>query len=483
MLLRPVLAVAGAAVASLGLGGAAAAPPVTRAALPVACQRWDGGGVLAMACDPSRSARGIRLHLGRETATGGRGLARVFGGEPLQAGETLTLRWRAPSSRAVLLVRAGSPSGPRTVVLDLRGRPSRVDVTLQADGSLVVRTPGRTATVAPPPPYDVAWSPRSARAAATRLLAAVDDLEGDRRSLRTLCAAMDRDVLAAFDLELGDPRTYPCWLDLAVHIFGLENVPTPTATTHHGLALSVHGGRAVLATRLVHRYRPNGAFDPTRVEVRARVMLVRDGQGIWRLATVEPLLPLVAVGHRRAYTDAELERLYRHDAAAGRRRAAREARADAARQAATVDASGPAPCAAPLTADRAADVSIGDSANHARDQAAHGDVDVTGAGIAGGCLAITTAGPLPASFDVELYDERGRRLDVEVAGGRVVVVRPPGDDDGDPTPQPVAGVAAHLDPSGLVVALPPELTGTVTVTLGADREHLRYFDDATAKAG
>jgi hypothetical protein len=482
MLLRPVLAAAGAA-ASLGPGGPAAAPPVTRTALPAACVRWDGGGVMAMACDPDFKARGIRLHLGRETATGEHGLARVFGGEPLQPGETVTLRWRGASKGAVLVLKAGAPEGPRRVIVDLRTRPSRVDVTAQADGSLLVRTPGRTATVAPPPPYDVAWAPRSARAAATQLLAAVDDLEGDTRSLRTVCAAMDRDVFASYDLELGDPRHHPCWVSLAIHTFGLENVPTAIATRHHGLALAVHGGRAVLATRLVHRFRPYSRFDPTRVELKARVLLVRDGAGVWRLATVDPLLPLVAVEQHHAFTDAELAREYRRDAASGRRRAAREARADAARQADAVDGSGPAPCSAPLTADPAGDVSITDSANHARIQAAHGDVDLTGAGIAGGCVAITAAGALPASFDVELYDDRGRRLDVEVAAGRVVVVRPPGDDDRDPTPQPVSGIAAHLDPNGLVVAVPPELSGAVSFTLSADRDHERYFDEATAKVG
>jgi hypothetical protein len=424
------------------------------------------------------------VRLGRETGTGEHGVARVFGTEPLQAGETLTLRWRQPSPRGALSLQAAAPQGPRRVVLDLRARPARVDVTAQADGSLVVRTPARTAIVPAPPPYEVTWAPRTARAAAAQLLAAVDRLEASARALRTVCAALERDVFASFELEFGDPQSYPCWSALGFHVFGDENVPRPTATVHHGLALAVRGGRAILSTRLTHRYRPNSSSDPDRVAVRARVLLVRDGQGIWRLATVEPLLALVAVVHRRAFTDAELDRLHRHDAADGRRLAAREARAEAAREAVTVDGSAPAPCAAaPLVADRAGDVSIGDSAQHARSQGAHADVDVLGAGVSGGCVAVRSAGPLPARFELELYDDGEHRFDVRVTDGRVLVQSPAPDDAADQTPVPVAGAAAHLDPAGLVVLLPSALAGHVTLTLAADRDHLRYFDDATAASG
>lgn len=483
-MLRPLLAVAAvAAVASLALAAPAGAEPLTRVAVPSSCQHWDGDGVLALACDPTRGAAPVRVHLGRETGSGEHGVARVFGTEPLQAGETLTLRWRHPSARAVLSLQVAAPEGPRRVVLDLRARPLRVDVTAQADGSLVVRTPARTATVPAPPPFDVAWGPRTARAAAAQLLAAVDRLESSDRALRTVCAALDREVFASFELEFGDPRRYPCWGALVFHVFGDENVPRPTATVHDGLSFAVRGGRAILSTRLTHRYRPYSQSDPHRIAVRARALLVRDGQGIWRLATVEPLLPLVAVVHPRAFSDAELDRLHRHDAADGRRLAAREARAETARQAATADGSAPAPCAAPLEADPPGDVSIGDPGQHARSQAAHADVDVVGAGVAGRCLAVRSGAPLPARFDLEFYDAKGHAFDVGVADGRVLVQSPAPDDSDDQTPVPVAGVAAHVDPTGLVVLLPSALADQVTLTLGVDRDHLRYFDDATVPGG
>ena len=75
----------------------------------------------------------------------------------------------------------------------------------------------------------------------------------------------------------------------------------------------------------MHRYRPSSTGDPERLAVHARVLLVRDAQGIWRLGTVEPLLPLVATSHRRPFTDAELDRLYRSDVRDGRKAAGKQA--------------------------------------------------------------------------------------------------------------------------------------------------------------
>ncbi len=212
----------------------------------------------------------------------------------------------------------------------------------------------------------------------------------------------------------------------------------------------------------------------------ARVLLVRDAQGVWRLATVEPLLPLVAVEHRRAFTDAELARLYRHGAADGRKAVADAARRDAAREAATVDAAGPAPCAVTLAGDRAGDVVVQESEFRARDQAASAGVDLVGAGRAGGCLAVRSAGPLPGRFTVSLRDARNRALQVSATDGRVVVLDTT---DEDAAPKPLPGAAAHLDPDGLVVALPVVAVGPSTVTLALERSEISYSDDATVAGG
>ena len=244
-------------------------------------------------------------------------------------------------------------------------------MTAQADGSLLVTTPAGTDDVPPPASLDV---PVGSRAARTRgrmqLLSAVDHLERSPPALRdAVCRARPRRLpLLPAALRRSRSATRAS-SGLAFFVFGDENVPRPTSTVHHGSALAVRGGRAVLRTTLTHRYVPNSNVDPRRLAVPARVLLVRDGQGIWRLATVEPLLPLVAVSHRRAFTDAELARLYRHGAAEGRKAVADAARRDAAREAATVDGAAPAPCAAALAGDPRGDVVVQESEFRARDQA------------------------------------------------------------------------------------------------------------------
>src|SRR3954465_9959038 len=431
-MLRPVLAVVTGAVASLALAAPAGAAPLTRADLPGACRGAGGEYVVALACDPAHRAAQTHLRLGAAEGDhpSGRGIARLASAEPLQPGETVSLGWRHPSARAVLSVMAMGPQRPRRVILDLRARPESVDVTAQADGSLLVVTPAGSAPLAPPASLHVPsqarpdgrWAPRTAHAAAAQLLGAVDRMERSSRALATLCAALDRDVFGYYELLFGDPQRYPCSSGLGFFVFGDENVPRPTSTVHRGAALAIHRGRAVLRTTLTHRYRPDSDSDPTRVTVRARALLVRDAAGIWRLATVEPLLPLVAVQHRAAFTDAELARLYRHGAAEGRKAVADAARRDAAREAARVDAAGPAPCAVPLAADPPGDVVVQESEDRARDQAASAGVDLVGAGLSGGCLAVRTAGPLPARFALSLLDARNRTLEVSVADGRAVVL-------------------------------------------------------------
>jgi hypothetical protein len=460
-------------LASLALAAPAGAAPLTRPELPAECRDAGGEYVVALACDPEGRAAQTQLRLGAEEGrhSYGRGIARLGSAEPLQPGETVSLRWHSPSPRAVLSVTAMAPERPRTVILDLRSRPTSVDVTAQAAGS---------DALPPPASLDVRWEPRTAHAAARQLLSAVDRIERSTQALATLCGALDLDVFAYFQLLFGDPQRYPCPSGLAFFVFGDENVPRPTSTVHHGSALSVSRGRAVLRTRLAHRYLPYSDSDPRRLTVRARVLLVRDAQGIWRLATVEPLLPLVAVSHRRAFTDAELARLYRHGAAEGRRAAADAARRDAARQAATVDATAPAPCAVTVAGDPAGDVVVQESEFRARDQAASAGVDLVGAGAAGRCLAVRSAGPLPARFTVSLLDARNRTLQVSVADGRVVVLDTT---DEDVAPKPLPGAAAHLDPDGLVVALPVGLSGTVTVTLAIERSEISYGDSARVRGG
>jgi hypothetical protein len=468
-------------VVSLALAAPAGAAPLTRPTVPGFCRDWDGDRVVALACDPDRKARAIRLDLGAEHAepTYELGVGRFKGAEPLQAGETLTLSWTHPSSRAVLAIMVAGPERPREVVLDLRARPARIEVTAQADGALVVTTPAGSATVPAPAPVVVTWQPRTARAAATQLLSAVDRMERSTAALKTLCAALDRDVFAYFELLYGDPERYPCTSGLALFVFGDENVPRPTSTVHRGSSLAVHRGRALLSTSLTHRYTSLSQGDPERLVVRARILLVRDAQGLWRLATITPLLPLFAVQHRHPSTDSELARFYRNDAREGRKSAAAAARLQAQRAAATVDGAVPAPCAVAQKGDRAGDVVVQESEYRARDQAAHAGVDLVGVGVSGRCVAVRSAGPLPASFELHLRDEREHELAVTVVDGRVLVQDASDEDAG---PKPIGGVAAHLDADGLVLALPFALSGTVDAMLGIELGELSYSDGARVKS-
>jgi hypothetical protein len=471
-----------AVLATLTLGAPAGEARLTRSELPKPCRFNGGEEVFVLACDPDGRADRIHLSLGsaRQAApTEEPGVARLRSDEPLQAGETISLRWRHPSAHAVLSVMAAAPDRSRRVILDLRGRPASVHVAAQADGSLLVTTPTGTVTVPPPPSLDVPWEPRTAHAAAGQLLGAVDHLESSLRARATLCAALDRAVFPYYELLLLDPERYPCFSALTFFVFGDENVPVATSTVHHGSALAVRGGRAVLRTTLTHRYIPNSNSDPRRLDVRTRVLLVRDAQGIWRLATVDPLLPLVAVSHRKPYTDAELARAHRHDMVAARRAAADAARRDAARQAATVDGGAPAPCAVGSGADPPGDVVVQER-DPARNQAAFAGVDLVGAGLTGRCLAVRSAGPLPARFTVALHNASfTRALEVAVAGGRVVVLDTT---DDDAPPEPLPGAAAHLDPDGLVVLLPVTLAGVESVTLGEERSDVGYSDQARVTA-
>ncbi len=467
-----------AAAAYLLVSAPAATQPVTRPALPSECRAWGGERTLALACDPKHDARSIRLTLGAQHGhpTDELGIGQLGGVEPLQPGETLSLRWSHPSARSVLAVSAVAPKGPRLVILDLRTRPESVDVTAQVDGSLRVTTPARTVTVpAQAAPAAVDWQPRTARTAATRVLSAVDRLERSQASLRTLCAALDRDAFQFYEQLFGDPARYPCASGLAFYVFGDENVPRPTSTVHRGSALAVHGGRALLSTTLTHRYHPSSTNDPTRLVVHARVLLVRDAQGIWRLGTVEPLLPLVAVEHRRPFADAELDRLYRSGVREGRKAAAAAARLQAQRAAATVDGAAPAPCAVALGGDPAGDVVVQESELRARDQRANAGVDLVGVGVAGRCMALRAAGPLPATFEVGLRAADGHELQVTVAGGRVLVEDVT---DQDFPPKPLRGAAAHLDPDGLTVSLPQALKAPTRVMLSIERGEVSYSDDA-----
>ena len=115
----------------------------------------------------------------------------------------------------------------------------------------------------------------------------------------------------------------------------------------------------------------------------------------------------------------------------------------------------------------------------ARDQVAHAGVDLVGLGVSGSCVALRSAGPLPARFEVHLRDDRRHERAITVADGRVLV-----QDAADEAAglEPIRGVAAHLDADGLVLALPLTLSGTLDAMLSLEVDELSYSDDARVRS-
>ena len=140
-----------------------------------------------------------------------------------------------------------------------------------------------------------------------------------------------------------------------------------------------------------------------------------------------------------------------------------------------MDATAPVPCALAPAGDPAGDVVVQESDDRARDQAAHADVDLVGLGVAGSCVALRSAGPLPARFELHLRDDRAHELAVTVTDGRVLVQDA---SDEDNSLKPIRGVAAHLQPDGLVLALPLILSGTADAMLSVELGDVSYSDDA-----
>src|SRR3954466_3297139 len=99
----------------LVLAAPASAGQLVSRDLPKGCYE-DTDAVIALACDPARQAGPAQLVLGTKAARG-----HLDGAEPLQPGETLTLTWSHPSSRAILYLDVTAPTGARGLIVNLRG--------------------------------------------------------------------------------------------------------------------------------------------------------------------------------------------------------------------------------------------------------------------------------------------------------------------------------------------------------------------------
>jgi hypothetical protein len=466
------LAIAGALLALLILGPApAGAGQITRRELSDDCN-WSGEQfAAAFACDPAAGKSAITLTLGDERYTDrrGEGLASL-GAEPLLPGETVKLDWPHPSRKAELDINAASSIGTREAVIALTWRPTHVEVSARPDGSLELHTAAINAVIPPPTPLPtIDWQPRSAREAAARLLQATDHIEGSNVSSEILCAALDPAVLPAFGVPptpFPDPfhsnAPDPCLDPMGTAILGDYNDSlTPTGTRHRGLSVRVRGNSAIFATTLSHRYSDYGVA--RRREGHARGLLTRDSQGIWRLATLEPLLPLTLLRHPQPFSDAELAATYRRDRHHGADAQGRFNREFQAIRSATVTAGTAAPCSVAMIDDDLGDQSWSLDGQqldaYPRHPEEHTDVDLTAAGSSSRCLALRTAAPLPARFYLNLDNH----FEIDVANGKVVLFADAGD-----TNVPVRGISASIDGTQFVMRVPVDLSRVTGVELFAD---------------
>jgi hypothetical protein len=444
------------------VANAAAAQAPTLRSLPHACERINYGISLATVCDPEGRAADIRLAVGKYRGHRfGRGLASLDSYEALQPGETLTVRWRHPSRRTVLVVRAFGIEYAPWVTLDMHAQPRWVRVTSRPDGGLDVLTPSGVQQLSPPPPIPTPnWQAKSPQLAAEQLLDAVDHIERSLTATRTVCASLESDVLLEYSLGAGgDPKLRVCVGGLPQQIVGID-YPLAVSTHHHGSTLRVNGDVAILTTRLTHQYE---RVDSRRFRrtVTVSVLLLRDAEGVWRLATPRPLMPAQALRRHKPYTSANLFKQFRYEASWGRALAKRYT--DSLK--ATVPFAPAAPCMARTVRDDARDVLVNHDAP-ARDQSARAGLYLREVGSEGDCLVVRTAGALPSSFQLDLNE-----VLIEVDGGTVRVFD--GQHDG-----PLSGVVAYVNGNEFVIRLPDEVAAPpFQLSISTDPIVTEYDDD------
>ncbi len=133
------------------------------------------------------------------------------------------------------------------------------------------------------------------------------------------------------------------------------------------------------------------------------------------------------------------------------------------------------PCSAAAAPDPAGDVTVQGSEDRARYQPAHADVDLVAAGLAGNCLALRTAGPLAPGFTIQVTDAGFHKTNISLIGGKLLVTDPT---DEDHPARGLPGARAHLDPDGLVIALPITPAGKAEIAIFRTIGGIEYDDEA-----
>jgi len=354
-------------------------------------------------------------------------VATAGGSEPLLPGERLTARWAALRGSAVLRVEVADPiRRSRVITVPLRAGEERTSLSVAADGVVTVRAGGRT-RVHPVPPRGlgepggptVRWTARTPRAAVADVLPHLRSYDAGAGA--TLCAAIEsavRTSYAAWTDVLDGPRaaSYVCASEIA---WGQELLGTRGTI---GAVRRIGATQATVDVRL--RQWLDSYSGPELLTGRSRVLVVRERDGRWRIATPDALFGSSRQPPSLSYLRKRRAAL-RKDAAARHAYGVRWHRA-VARTVVRIGA-GDVTCDGPLRSvdDPVDDATVGDFVT--RDPRSHrADLIRVEQGTVAGrlCFALTYAAPQADPLGVELDLRQGAAsslVDVHTGRGRALV--------------------------------------------------------------
>jgi len=382
-------------------------------------------------------------------------IATVGGSEPLLPGERLTARWATLRGAALLQVEVTDPvRGSRVITVPLRAGDAQASVSVAADGVVTVRAGTRT-RVYPVPSFgpgdpggpSVRWTARTPRAAVADVLPHLRSYDGVASA--TMCAALEsavRESYAAWTDVLDGPRAAS---DVCVSQMAWASQQLLGTRGTIGAVRRISATQATVDVRLRQRLDSYGG--PELLTGRSRVLVVRERDGRWRIATPDALYWSPRQPPSVSYLR-KVRASLRKDAAARHAFGVRSHRA-IARAVVRIGAGDPT-CDGPLRSveDPAHDAVFGDLVT--RDPSDHGAdlVRVEQGTIAGRlCFTLTAAAPQADPLEIGLDLRQGARsglVDVRTGRGRALVSKRSG------SSAPVPGATIDRRGARLRIVLP-----------------------------
>jgi hypothetical protein len=414
-------------------------------------------------------------------------IAALGGSEPLLPGERLAAQWTALTGAAVLRVEVGDPvRRSRVITVPLRSGDAGASLSLAADGILTVQAGRRTSVERVPPlgPGDpggppVRWTARTPRAAVANVLSHLRSY--DARASATTCAALESPVR----------NSYAAWTDVldgaraasdvcnAQMAWASQELLGTTGTI--GTVRRIGATQATVDVRLRQRFADYAG--PYHQTAHSRLLVVREHDGRWRLATPDALDVSWKTPPSVSYLR-KMRARTRREAAARHAYGVRSHRA-VARAVVRVGTRDLA-CDGPVRRvdDPGNDQTVGDDVT--RDPRDHrADLLRVEQGTAAGrlCFLLTYAGAQgdPLSVELDLYrGSHGDIVDVRTGRGRALVSNREGDET------PLAGATIDRQGPRLRIVLPvgagPKPAALTDWTVGATAVH-PYADEFSDWAG